>query len=94
MFKPLGDYILIEITKKEKTASGIILLDDRLPPQEGIIRETNKKCLIAEKHDCRFLHIGDKVLFSKYGPIEYKEGEKRYFFAKQEDLLAKIEEDA
>jgi chaperonin GroES len=35
--------------------------------------------------------VGDKVLFTKYGPAEIKVENKEYLIAKQEDILAIVE---
>jgi len=35
--------------------------------------------------------VGDKVLFTKYGPNEIKIDDKEYLIAKEEDILAIIE---
>ena len=35
--------------------------------------------------------VGQKVLFTKYGPNEIKVEDKEYLIAKQEDILAIIE---
>jgi len=34
--------------------------------------------------------VGDKILFSKYGPTEIKVDDKEYLIAKEEDILAII----
>ena len=35
--------------------------------------------------------VGDKVLFSKYGPSEFKVDNKEYLIAKEEDILGVIQ---
>jgi len=37
------------------------------------------------------VQVGDKVLFTKYGPNEIKIDNKEYLIAKEEDILAIIE---
>jgi len=93
--KPLSDHILIEpITVEEKTKSGILLPDtaEKERPEQGRViavgpgRKTSAGKIIPME-----IKIGDKVLFTKYGPNEIKIENKEYLIAKQEDILAIIE---
>ena len=93
--KPLSDYILIEPMKKEeKTKMGILLPDtaekDR-PEQGKVIAVGPGRKTSAGKIIELDVKVGDKVLFTKYGPNEIKVEEKEYLIAKQEDILAIIE---
>jgi chaperonin GroES len=94
--KPLADYVLIEsIKEEEKTKSGIILPDtvEKEKPEQGKIvavgpGKKNKKGELIPMS----VEPGQKVLFSKYGPNEIKVDGKEYLIAKEEDLLAIIED--
>ena len=88
--KPLADRVLIEpISTEEKTKSGIILPDtaDKEKPEQGKVVEVGpgrgSKPMAVKK--------GDKVLFTKYGPHEFKIDNKEYLIAREEDILAILE---
>jgi chaperonin GroES len=93
---PCADYVLIESVKsEEKTKSGIILPDSasKERPEQGKVvavgpGKKNKKGEIVPVS----IKAGDKVLFSKYGPNEIKVDGKEYLIAKEEDILAVIED--
>ncbi|MBM3206456.1 MAG: co-chaperone GroES [Candidatus Staskawiczbacteria bacterium] len=93
--KPLSDHILIEpIKEEEKTKFGILLPDtaSKEKPEEGIIiavgpgkkTEDGKIVLMS-------VAVGQKVLFTKYGPNEIKIDGKEYLIAREDDILAIIE---
>jgi chaperonin GroES len=94
--KPLMDNILIEpIEQSDQTKGGILLpkTADKDRPEQGKVisvgpgkRDSSGNIIPIE------LKEGQKVLFSKYGPTEIKVEEKDYLIAKQEDILAVIEE--
>lgn len=93
--KPLSDYILIEpIKEQEKTKSGILLPEtvDKDKPEQGIViaigpGKKNKK---GEPISLS-IKVGQKVLFTKYGPNEIKVDNKEYLIAREDDILAIIE---
>jgi len=92
--QPLSDHILIEpLPEKEKTKSGLLLpatATKDTPEQGTVIAVGPGKKLSSGKRESLEVKNGDKVLFSKYGPIEMEiEGEK-YLIAKAEDILAII----
>ena len=93
--KPLADYVLIEpIKEEEKTKSGIILPQtaEKERPEQGKViavgpgkRNKNGQIIPVE------VKVGQKVLFTKYGPNEIKIDGKEYLIAKEEDILAILE---
>jgi len=93
--KPLSDYILIKpIKEEEKTKSGILLPEtaDKERPEQGEViavgpgkRNPDGKIITMD------IKVGQKVLFTKYGPNEIKVNDEEYLIAKQEDILAIIE---
>jgi chaperonin GroES len=93
--KPLFDHILIEpIKEEEKTKTGILLpatAEKERPEQGKVIAVGPGKKDKTGKRIPPEIKIGDKVLFTKYGPNEIKVGEKEYLIAKEEDILAIIE---
>ena len=90
------DNILIKpIEQSEQTKGGIILpktVDKDRPEQGKVIavgpgkKDSTGNIISVE------LKEGQKVLFTKYGPTEIKVNDKEYLIAKQEDILAVIEE--
>ena len=90
--KPLADHILIEpIKEEEKTKTGILLPEtaEKEKPEQGKViavgpgRKTSTGKVIPLE-----IKVGDKVLFTKYGPNEIKVDGKEYLIAKEEDILA------
>ena len=93
--KPLADHILIEpIKEEEKTKTGILLPEtaEKEKPEQGKViavgpgRKTSAGKVIPLE-----IKVGDKVLFTKYGPNEIKVDGKEYLIAKEEDILAILE---
>ena len=93
--KPLADYILIEpVKEEEKTKSGIFLpetANKERPEQGNVIAvgpgKRNKSGQVVPMD----VKVGQKVLFTKYGPNEIKVDDKEYLIAKEEDILAIVE---
>ena len=93
--KPLSDHILIEpIKEEEKTKTGILLPEttEKEKPEQGkvIAVGPGKKNKKGERTPLD-VKVGQKVLFTKYGPNEIKVDDKEYLIAKEEDILAIIE---
>lgn len=93
--KPLSDHILIEpIKEREKTKAGILLPEtaEKERPEQGKViavgpgRKTASGKIIPLE-----VKVGDRVLFTKYGPNEIKIDDKEYLIAREEDILAIIE---
>ncbi len=93
--KPLSDHILIEpIKQEEKTKTGILLPDtaEKERPEQGkVIAAGPGKKTDDGKIIPLDVKVGDKVLFTKYGPNEIKVDGKEYLIAKEEDVLAILE---
>jgi len=93
--KPLADHILIEpIGEEEKTKTGILLpqtAEKERPEQGKVIAVGPGKKTESGKIIPLEVKVGDKVLFTKYGPNEIKIEDKEYLIAREEDILAIIE---
>ncbi|MEK7150796.1 MAG: co-chaperone GroES [Patescibacteria group bacterium] len=97
--KPLGDRVLLQALSQEeregKSASGIIIPDtaEKERPEEGkvIAVGSGKMSKTGTLIPIANLKVGDRVLFSKYGPTEIKVEGKEYLIAREEDILAVIE---
>lgn len=93
--KPLADRVLLEAIKEDEMLGGIILPDTvhKERPQKGKVvavgegKKDDKGNAIALP-----FKKGDKVLFSKYGPNEIKVDGKEYLIAKEDDILAILED--
>ena len=93
--RPLSNYILIEpIKEEERTKAGILLPEtaEKERPEQGRVvavgsgrKDRTGKTIPLE------VKVGDRVLFTKYGPNEIKIENKEYLIAKEEDILAIIE---
>lgn len=93
--KPLSDFVLIEpIAQKNKTEGGILLPDspDKDRPEQGKVAAVGPGKIKNDKLVPMNVKVGDNVLFTKYGPHEIKVDGKEYLIAKEEDILAIIEE--
>ena len=94
--KPLGDRVLIEPVSEEadKTKSGIYLPEtaEKERPMRGrVVAIGGGRLLESGKRQPLPLKKGDLVLFTKYGPTEFKVEDKEYLIAKEEEVLAIIE---
>lgn len=93
--KPLSDHLLIEpLPSEEKTKSGLYLPEsakEERPEQGKIVAAGPGKKLTSGKIVPLNVKVGDRVLFTKYGPNEIKIDGKEYLIAREEDILAIIE---
>ena len=94
--KPLGDHVIVRAlsTKEEATRAGIILPDtvDKEKPEQGeIVSVGPGKLLDNGTRATISLKAGDKVLFKKYSPDEFKVGKEEFLVLSESDILAVIE---
>ncbi|WBW49939.1 co-chaperone GroES [Peptoniphilus equinus] len=90
--KPLDDKIVIKKAEKEETtASGIVLPSSA--KEESNIAEVIAigKGITDDDAKKEELHIGDKVIFSKYAGTEVELEKTAYTILKYTDILAVIE---
>ncbi len=89
-FKPLGDRVVIEATKREeKTTGGIYLPDSaKEKPMEGTVvsvgkgaRDTQGNLIPME------LKAGDRVIFGKWAGTEVKIDGKELLIMKESDVM-------
>ncbi len=95
--KPMNDYLLIEPIKEDEVTKGGIVIPETAREERAI-----KGKVIAvgpgklnEDGDGRIpltVKEGQKVIFKKYAPDEIKIDDKEYYFVREEDILAVIEE--
>ena len=92
-FKPLNERIVVKpIERDATTKSGIVLPDTaKEKPQEGEVFAVGPGRMTEDgKRVPMELKVGDKVLYSKYGGTEYKDGEDEYLILRESEVLAKI----
>ncbi len=93
---PLNDRVVVKSVATEAsatTASGIIIPDtvNKEKPEQGTViavgegRMTDEGKVLPMK-----VKVGDKVLFSKYGPDEVKINNEEYFILNESNILAII----
>lgn len=94
--RPLSDHILIEpLKQEEKTESGILIPEtaEKEKPEQGKVVAVGPG---KKSEDGKVMPLdikeGDTVLFTKYSTNEVKIGDKEYLIAREEDILATIEQ--
>ena len=93
--KPLEDRIVVQTLEAEQTtASGLVIPDTaKEKPQEGKVLAVGPGRFDedGEKRIPLDVHVGDTVLYSKYGGTEVKYGGEEYLILSARDVLAIIE---
>lgn len=91
--KPLGDKVVVEVTKSEETTkSGIVLPDTaKEKPVIGKIVAVGSGEVIDGKKVELDVKVGDKVIYSKYAGTEIKLEGEEYLVLRQNDILAIVE---
>ena len=92
---PLGDRVVVKpLTSEEagmRTASGIIIPDTvKEKPEQGKVVAVGPGKFERGARIPMGVKVGDRVLFSKYGPDEVKVAGQEYFIVKESDILAVI----
>lgn len=94
--KPLGDQVVVKPLVEDKmTPSGIVIPDTATKenPQKGEVVAIGVGKVLEDGKAYKFtVKIGDKVLFKKYSPTEFKMDEEDYLIMSEEDILGIIEE--
>ena len=91
--KPLRDQVVLKPIE-EMTKSGIVIPDtaDKEKPEQGeVLAVGSGKMTEDGKIIPLSVMVGDKVLFTKYGPTEVKVDDEEYLIVKEEDILAILE---
>lgn len=90
--EPLYDKVVIKpLDEKETTASGIVLPDtiDKEKPMQGeVIAVGVGKRLDNGQMAPVSVRVGDKVLFTKYGPEEVEIDNEEYLVIEEDKILA------
>lgn len=93
--RPLGDHVIVKPLKEDDvTKSGIVLPDtvDKEKPEKGeIIAIGPGKLLDDGKRAPMSVKVGDKILFKKYSPDEFKLDDEEILVVSESDIIAVIE---
>ncbi|OIO32389.1 MAG: co-chaperone GroES [Candidatus Yonathbacteria bacterium CG_4_10_14_3_um_filter_47_65] len=93
---PLHDRVLVKPISADdakKTASGIIIpetVNKEKPEQGKVIAVGDGKINDDGKVLPLSVHVGDVVVFSKYGPDEIKVDGEEYYIIREDSILAVI----
>ncbi len=88
--QPLADRVVIRpLEKEQKTSSGIYIPDtaSKERPQEGEVVAVGPGKMEDGKLQVMSVKVGDKVLFTKYGPTEVKIDDEDLLIASESDIL-------
>lgn len=94
--KPLSDYILVEPIRQEEITKGGVLIpetarEDRairgkvIAVGPGKLNDKGERIPVSVKE-------GQIIIFKKYAPDEIKIDDKEYYFIREDDIMAVIEE--
>jgi chaperonin GroES len=93
--KPMNDYLLIEPIKEDEVTKGGIVIPETAREERAIkgkviavgpgkLNEKGERIPLTIKE-------GQTVIFKKYAPDEIKIDDKEYYFVREDDVLAIIE---
>ena len=94
--KPMNDYLLIEPLKEDEITKGGIVIPETAREERAVkgkviamgpgkVNEKGERIPLTIKE-------GQKVIFKKYAPDEIKIDDKEYYFIKEDDILAVVED--
>lgn len=93
--RPLGDRVIVKaVAKEETTKTGIILPDTvgKERPEQGEVMAIGPgRLLDSGARAAMNVQIGDRILFKKYSPDEFKLEEQEYLVLSEAEILAVIE---
>ncbi len=93
--RPLGDRIIVKpVAKAEMSKGGILLPDtvDKERPEQGDVTDVGPGKLLENGSRAPMsVKIGDKILFKKYSPDEFKLDGQEYLVLAESDVMAVIE---
>lgn len=91
-FKPLGDRVLVRPASKEEVSKGGIVLPDtaKEKPQEGEIIAVGTGKVVDGKVMPLEVKVGQKVMYTKYGPTEVKVNGEELVVLSESDILGII----
>ena len=90
--QPLADRLVVRpIEREEVTKGGIVLPDTaKEKPQEGEVLAVGPGRLSDDgKRIAMDVKVGDRVIYAKYGGIDYKLNDEDVLILRESDILAK-----
>ena len=92
--KPLGDRVVLKFIEAEETSKGGIILAAAAQekPQIAEVIAVGPGGIVDGKDVIMEVEEGDRVILSKYSGTEVKIGKDEFVIARQNDILATIEE--
>lgn len=92
--KPLADRVVLRFVEAEETTkSGIILAAAaKEKPQVAEVVAVGPGGMVDGKEIGMYVHVGDKVLITRYGGTEVKLDGVEYTIVRQNDILAVVED--
>lgn len=91
--QPLGDRIVVERDSIDEMTTGGIYLPENAKnkPQRGTVISVGDGKLLADGSRSELqVKVGDRVLFTTYGPDEYRIGDEEFLLMREDDVLAVI----
>jgi len=92
--QPIGDRIVAERDETEEVTTGGIYLPDNAKdkPSRGVVISIGDGRLLKDGTRAKMqVKVGDRILFTSYGPDEIKIGDTDYLLMREEDILAIID---
>lgn len=91
--KPLADRVVIKsLESEETTKSGIVLPGSaKEKPQMAEVLAVGPGGTVDGKEVTMYVHVGDRVIYSKYAGTEVKLDGVEYIVVRQNDILAVVE---
>jgi chaperonin GroES len=92
--EPIGERILVQRDSSEDTTAGGIVLPESAKdkPSQGTVLALGTGRILADGSRSDFtVAVGDKVLFSTYGPEELSFDDADYLLMREDDVLAILE---
>ncbi len=90
--QPLADRLVVKPIEREEVTKGGILLPDtaKEKPQEGEVLAVGPGRLSDDgKRIAMDVKVGDRVIYAKYGGIDYKLDDEDVLILRESDILAK-----
>jgi len=91
VLKPLGDRVVVKVDDSPELSPGGIVLPDAAQekPQRGVVVSVGEgKRLDDGKIVALDVKVGDRVIFSKYGGVEVRDGNEEFVILRQDDIYA------
>ena len=91
--RPLDDRVVVEpIEAEEKTSGGIVLPDSaKERPQRGTVVAVGPgRMLESGQRGELSVHVGDEVIYGKYGGTDIKVNSDEVKILRESDILAKV----